>query len=148
MIICIQATGKTELSSTSPSTNEVGIKLCEPFCIENCKNFYEVQPGKIAIEQGISYENLLFINNNFENQFIYPGMIICIDKSHLDTNQLSTASKTTIKSSSVSNKQICEKFCIENCNSFYKVQPGDYPNRIALEQGISYENLLLINNNF
>ena len=132
------------------SADKTTIESCKD-CSEACSKFYEIQPGDylylIAEKQKISYDQLVLINNNFDNQFIFPGMIICVEVTR-ETNQLSTVSKTSVTTSAVHSNEICEIFCIENCKSYYKVQPGDFPNKIALEHGISYENLLLMNNNF
>ena len=76
-------------------------------------------------------------------------MVICVDSSIIPTTT-STVTTTTATLATITTTKIstCESFCIPGCNKLYTVKPGEYPSQIAIDQGIPYSNLLIINNNF
>ena len=85
----------------------------------------------------------------FYNYSVSPGSIICIEGNIneiiQDTTTTTTSTPSTITATKIST---CESFCIPGCNKLYTVKPGEYPSQIAIDQGIPYSNLLIINNNF
>ena len=92
-------------------------------------------------------------------------MIICVDgiataattapttaSTTVSTNKPKTISTNivTLTSTSITTNSalICESFCAPGCKVFHRVKAGENPSQIAIDYGISYANLLLLNKNF
>jgi hypothetical protein len=112
-----------------------------------CSRYYRVIEGDypylIAMKEKTTYEQLLLLNNNFNNQwYVTVGMVICVEASTIPLPSTITAITTTPTSTS------CGSSCIEGCTKYYKVIVGEYAYLIAMKEGTTYEQLLLLNNNF
>ena len=126
---------------------------------ETDRKWYQVKRGdrleQIATQFGMSVTELMKINNIRDKNQIYAGQLLKVQKE--EPEQIKYAETVTKQSiEGRSNKTISENVTrevifhtvepVERKNSWYVVQPGDNLKKIALENNVSVNDLIKINN--